>query len=460
MLNATKKGCQIMKFSRLEYTPKDLVFGFSKKSLRYGIGLEVGNGRVVPEIKYFPRIERNVREEYKHITEQLLKKAIALGIENLQLETELTYLEMEDPRLVVELVNLQKDLIERYAKEYGLHVGYRVTVADIRDFGKPRHDEESYNRMIEVFELVSSNGADVLSIESEGGKELFNYSIIRQDLLGIVSSLGYLATFDMKRLWKNIVSIARNKSVLAGGDSACAFANTAMKIAGGLKDNMIPHSLASIVRVMAACRSLIAFEEGATGPGKDCAYENVYLKAITGYPISMEGKTSAVAHSSLVGNIVAAACDLWSNEQVENIKLFGGYGPEVFLEILHYDTKLMNVAIENNEHFCLRDLMIKSDKFLNPQAFVLSPDTVCSISEVIVGEKDELSRTVASAIKAIELMLAEEKLFLNRGEKRFIEMAKRKLEEISSNPKEKVEKALEQYEGKVEKLRVKDYLEA
>ncbi len=449
-----------MMFSHLEYTPKDIVFGFSKKPLRYGVGLEVGNGLVVPEIKYFPKVEKSVMEEYRHITEQVLKKAVALGTECLQLETELTYMEMEDKKLVADLISMQKSMIERYAKEYGLHVGYRVTVADIRDFGKPRHDEESFSRMMDVFELVSSNGADVLSIESEGGKELFNYSIIRQDLTGIVASLGYLATFDMKRLWKNIVSIARNKSVLAGGDSACAFANTAMKIAGGLRDNMIPHSLASIVRVMSACRSLVAFEEGATGPGKDCAYENVYLKIITGYPMSMEGKSSAVAHSSLVGNIIAATCDLWSNEQVENIKLFGGYGPEVFLEILHYDTRLMNIAIANGLHYCLRDLMINSDKFSNPQAFVLSPDIVFEIAEVIVKEKDTLSRTVASGIKALELMHGNEKLNLSKGERRFIEMAKRKLEEIYSSPAQKVENALYQYEGKVEKLRVKDYLEA
>jgi len=449
-----------MRFTRLEYGSSELVFGFSRKPLKYGTGLEVGKGFVVPEIKYFPRVGRDVREEYRHITEQILKKASALGMEALQLETELTYLEMEDPKLVAEIVGMQKGLIERYSKEHGLRVGYRVTVADIRDFGKPGHDEEAFNRMMKVFDLASSNGADVLSIESEGGKELFNYSIIRQDLLGIVSSLGYLAALDMRRLWKNIVSIARSKSVLAGGDSACAFANTAMKIAGGLKDNMIPHSLAAIVRVMSASRSLIAFEEGASGPGKDCAYENVYLKAITGCPMSMEGKSSAVAHSSLVGNIIGAACDLWSNEQVENIKLFGGYGPEVFLEILHYDTKLMNMAIVDGVQYCLRDLMIKSDRLLNPQAFVLSPDVVCEVAEVIVRERDELSRAVASAIKAVELMQGERKLNLSRGEIRFMEMARRKLEEIYSSPNEKVEKALEQYEGKVEKLRVRDYLEA
>jgi hypothetical protein len=28
-------------------------------------------------------------------------------------------------------------------------------------------------------------------------------------------------------------------------------------------------------------------------PGKDCGYENPILKAITGFPMAMEGKTSA-----------------------------------------------------------------------------------------------------------------------------------------------------------------------
>ena len=61
------------------------------------------------------------------------------------------------------------------------------------------------------------------------------------------------------------------------------------------------------VRVISVVRTLVAVEEGAVGPDKDCGYEGPYLKAITGIPISMEGKTSACAHSSPVGN-VAAAC--------------------------------------------------------------------------------------------------------------------------------------------------------
>jgi len=448
-----------MRFKEVALSPDSLIFGTAKYPLKYGYDLEVGRGYVVPEIKYFPRIGKDVRDEYRSITESVLKRAVDLDMRRLQLETELTYLEMGVQNLPGEITQLQKSIIERYAREYGLNVGFRVTVADIRDFGKPKHDESNYMRMMETFESVASNGADVLSIESEGGKELFNYAIIRQDVSGIVASIGQLAALDMGRLWRDIVKIANNKHVIAGGDSACAFANTAMRLAGGKRDNVIAHSLAALVRVMSASRSLIAYEEGAVGPGKDCAYENVFIKAITGYPMSMEGKSAAVAHSSLVGNIIAAACDLWSNEQTENVKLFGGYGPEVFLEMLHYDTKVMNTALETGKGKELKSLFIDSDKYVDPQSYVLAPEVVYTICKTIVKEGDVLSRTVASASEAAAMLLSDSKLALAKNEIRFLEAARIKLEEIYKNTS-KVQELLLSYEPKVSKLRIRDYFDS
>ena len=446
-----------MKFSRTNLSLEEIKYGFSKFPLKYGINLEIGRGKVVPEIKYFPRIKESLKEEYTNITKEILNRAVDLGVRDLQLETELTYVETGDPKLAGEIVRIQKDIMENYAKEYNINLGLRVTVADMRDFRKVKHDEESFSKMLETFEEVSKNGADVLSIESEGGKELFNYAIIRQDILGIVTSLGLLSALDMKRLWKEIVKIAKRNNVIAGGDSACAFGNTAMRLAGGIKSNNIPHTLAAVVRSMSASRSLVAYEEGAVGPGKDCAYENVIIKAITGYPMSMEGKSSAVAHSSLVGNIAAATCDLWSNEQVENVRLFGGYGPEVFLEILYYDTKLMNKAIESGNQDCLKEILIESDKYSDPQAYVLSPDIALEIGKTIVSEEDTLLRTIFAGVRLVELMMKEEKLKLNKSEKRFLEIMKNKLEEISKEPHKKVEQALQIYEQKISEYRLKDY---
>lgn len=448
-----------MKFHALEFSPEDLIFGKARYPLRYGINLEIGNGKVVPEIKYFPRTGKTVKEEYKFITDTILRRAVDLGITDLQLETELTFVETKEPKLARDIVSLQKEIIENYAREYGLNLGLRVTVADIRDFRKPHHDEEGLHIMLETFENVAESGADVLSIESEGGKELFNYAIIRQDLLGIVISLGVLAVADMRKLWKDIVAIAKNKRVIPGGDSACGFANTAMRLAGGLNSNTIPHTLAAAVRAMSASRSLVAYEEGARGPGKDCAYENVIIKAITGYPMSMEGKTSAVAHSSLLGNITAATCDLWSNEQVENIKLFGGFGPEVFLEILYYDVKLMNKAIETGKEIYLKELFIESDKYTDPQAYVLSPESACEIGKALVEESDECLRTVLAGLKATELMMEDRELSISDRERRFLDKMKRMLSMIYEKLPTMLDDSLKEYENKVKELRVRDYFE-
>ena len=94
-------------------------------------------------------------------------------------------------------------------------------------------------------------------------------------------------------------------------------------------------------------------EEGAVGPDKDCGYEGPFLKAITGIPISMEGKTASCAHLSPVGNIASACTDLWSNESVQNIKLLAGMAPTVYMEQLEYDTRLMNQAIKGGRESIL-----------------------------------------------------------------------------------------------------------
>ncbi len=134
-----------------------------------------------------------------------------------------------------------------------------------------------------------------------------------------------------------------------GGDSACGFANTAMQLA---HQKMLPEVLAAVVRAMSAVRSLVAFENGAVGPSKDCAYEGPVIKAITGYPISMEGKSATCAHFSPLGNIASAMCDLWSNESVQNVRLLSGNAPEAYAELLAYDCRLMNVATAKEAGHC------------------------------------------------------------------------------------------------------------
>ncbi len=195
-----------------------------------------------------------------------------------------------------------------------------------------------------------------------------------------------------------ISEVAARHQAVPAGDSACGFANTAMALAD---TRHIPKVWAAVVRVLSVPRSLVAYEHGAVGPGKDCAYENVYIKAITGYPMAMEGAEAACAHLSPVGNIAKATADLWSNESVQNVKLLAGMAPTVSMEQLAYATRLMNQATRAGQANLLRDWLVASDMGHDPQAYVLRPDVVLSLAAEIVAEPTAYLRTRRAALAVL-----------------------------------------------------------
>ncbi len=218
------------------------------------------------------------------------------------------------------------------------------------------------------FELCAEAGADMLSIESTGGKELHDDALLNADLAGSVFALGVLASADMGPLWDMIGAVATRHQAVPAGDSACGFANTAMALAD---TRHIPKVWAAVVRVLSVPRSLVAYEHGRRGPGKDCAYENVYIKAITGYPMAMEGAEAACAHLSPLGNIAKATADLWSNESVQNVKLLGGMAPTVSMEQLAYATRLMDAGYPGRAGRPAAGLAGGQRMGHDPQAYVL-----------------------------------------------------------------------------------------
>jgi methanol--5-hydroxybenzimidazolylcobamide Co-methyltransferase len=205
----------------------------------------------------------------------------------------------------------------------------------------------------------------------------------------------------MEMLWSEIVRVSGNHGVMPGGDSACGFANTAMQLAS---QGMIPEVLAAVVRAASAVRSLVAYECGARGPSKDCAYEGPILRAITGTTIAMEGKSASCAHFSPVGNVAAAMCDLWSNESVQNVRLLSGSAPEAFLELLAYDCRMFNESIEKGFARQYQSLLVESDVKLSPQALVLSPESTVRIASAIVAERTHYHQTLAAGREAVAII--------------------------------------------------------
>jgi methanol--5-hydroxybenzimidazolylcobamide Co-methyltransferase len=119
-----------------------------------------------------------------------------------------------------------------------------------------------------------------------------------------------------------------------------------------------------------------------------------------------EGKTAACAHLSPLGNIAAAACDTWSNESVQNIKLLGGMALTCYVEQLIYDCRLMNEALADGRDAALlyRKWMVSSDAHRDPQAYVLTPDSAIAIAQAIVAAPDACAAGKAAAFTALHLI--------------------------------------------------------
>lgn len=391
---------------------QEMVFGVAKRPVTCGYGIVLGAGRVVPEVNFtlppMPLQESTlpeVRTRFRDMVRRVLQRALQLEQPSLVLEFEHLYEMTRNPEWGALITVDIKKVMEEFHQRYELQTALRVTVADIRDQERPprMRTGKPLEIMMKAFELCADAGADILSIESTGGKEVSDQALMGGDLKGLVFALGVLAPRDMVFLWEKIVEIARRYRILPGGDTACGFANTAMQLA---QQGMLPKVLAAMMRLISVPRSLVAIEMGATGPLKDCGYENPVLKAITGVPISMEGKTSACAHSSPLGNIAAAMCDLWSNESVQDVRLLGGFAPEVFTEMLIYDCRLMNAALQSGEASRLRDLLVHSDRSHDPQALMLDPEIVHeSAKHVMEAGLDDYTRTVGLARFALAVLL-------------------------------------------------------
>jgi methanol--5-hydroxybenzimidazolylcobamide Co-methyltransferase len=422
----------IRKYSALSIQDADqLLYGLCPHPLDCGFGLTIGGGQVFPEVN-FTLPPMNMTDEtwpevvahYQQMAEQILRRAASLAVPGIVLEFELLPPMTERPEWGAELTALLKRHLKDYYEKHGLAAALRVTPTDIRDQLKPpmMRSGQPWERLKRSFELCAEAGADILSIESVGGKEVHDQALMYGDFQGIVFALGVLAPRDMSWLWGEIGDIcAEHLGVVAGGDSACGFANTAMQLA---HQKMLPEVLAAVVRAMSAVRSLAAFEQGAVGPSKDCAYEGPVIKAITGCPISMEGKSASCAHFSPMGNIAAATCDLWSNESVQNVRLLSGNAPEVFTELLAYDCRLMNAAAASKGGALqMRNWMIVSDEWLSPQAAVLSPDATIKIATAIVGEDTPYRQSIAAGRAVVEILkdgIAKEKLRLSRKEQQWL----------------------------------------
>lgn len=392
--------------------PAELRFGVSPKPLTTRRGLIIGGGTVYPELNFtLPPMfvdkttMPEVRAQYQQIITGALQRAVELEAHGLVVEFETLPPMTENPAWGIELTRILLDAMADAHAKHGLKSVLRITPNDTREMERPPRMRSGplFEAMLATFDGCAGAGAELLSIESVGGKEVHDDALMMGDLRAVIFGLCVLGVRDMRFLWTELHKIARKHGVHCAGDTACGFANTAMVLA---EQRMIPRVFAAVVRAVSAVRSLVCYECGAIGPGKDCGYENPMLKAITGFPMAMEGKTAACAHLSPLGNIAAATCDTWSNESVQNIKLLAGMAPTCYVEQLIYDCRVMNEALAEGRDAALlyRKWLVNSDAGRDPQAFILSPESAIAIAQAIVAAPDSYAAGKAAALTALQLL--------------------------------------------------------
>lgn len=388
------------------------MFGTAPHPLTTRQGMTIGGGRVYPELNFtlpamFVQEDTmvEVREHYRQIITGAMQRAVELESTGVVVEFETLPPMTENPGWGIELTKILLEGMNEAHDRHGLRSVLRVTPNDTREMVRPPRMRSGplFEAMINTFDGCAAAGAELLSIESVGGKEVHDEALMNGDLRGVMFGLSVLGVRDMRFLWTELQKVAVRHGARCAGDTACGFGNTAMVLA---EQRMIPRVFAAVVRAISAVRTLVCYECGAVGPGKDCGYENPILKAITGYPMAMEGKTAACAHASPVGNIAAATCDTWSNESVQNIKLLGGMAPTCCMEQLIYDCRLMNEALADGPDAALmyRKWMVSSDAPRDPQAYILRPESAIAIAGAIVGAGDPYAAGKAAGLMALKLI--------------------------------------------------------
>ena len=420
----------------------DFVYGVAKNPVSLKNGMVIGGGTIYPELNFtlptMPLTDGTwpaAIEHYRRIITGTCIRAMELEVPGFVAEIETLPDMTFRPEGAVDVCKTIVDIIKEHEEKYGIKGAVRITPNDNREGEGLEHmwHGNRWDETMAAFEGSARAGADFLAIETIGGKEVHDDALMFCDIKKAVFALSALSCLDMEKIWTAIVEIADKYGAIPSGDTACGLANTAMVLA---EKNYIPRVFAAAYRVMCAVRSLVAMEVGARGPDKDCGYEGPYIKAISGNPISMEGRTASCAHLSACGNIAICVADLWSNESVQNVQLLSGGAPVAYFESLAYDCRLMNTASARGrrEALILRDLHADSDCYLDPHAWILRPDVVLEISKGIVAETGVYNRTKKAAelaLMSIDKGAKEGGLILSEKEREWL---KKLIDEVGSLP--------------------------
>jgi methanol--5-hydroxybenzimidazolylcobamide Co-methyltransferase len=119
----------------------------------------------------------------------------------------------------------------------------------------------------------------------------------------------------------------------------------------------------------------------------------------------------------------------------------------------------MNVALQTGQEKILRDLMVLSDKYRDPQGYILAYENAYKVGQAIVKDSNDIYlRAKNAAVECVNLLTnANPKLQMTRFEKNALRDAKEALSGLTDDSDQFVSDCLETYKKEVKVFRTENY---
>ena len=166
---------------------RNFLYGHAPRPIALRNGMVIGGGQVYPELNFtlppmqieestFPR----VRELYRQMTTNALTRALELSAPGVVVEIELLPPMTTNAEWGIEITKVVRDIMFDFEANKGLKCAMRLTPNDTREFIRPpvMRSGKYLDSMLKVFEGAAKAGADFLSIESTGGKEIHDEALV------------------------------------------------------------------------------------------------------------------------------------------------------------------------------------------------------------------------------------------------------------------------------------------
>ncbi|GIX07953.1 MAG: hypothetical protein KatS3mg115_2356 [Candidatus Poribacteria bacterium] len=158
----------------------------------------------------------------------VLQRLARLGQEEVVLEFEQLYEMTERPEWGATLTGDLREVIEEFPRKgggTGCPSGHRGRHPGAGASAATCVEALGWSGCCGPLRPPRGPGPIFLSIESVGGKELYDRALMYGDIEAIVAALGILAPRDMEFLWGEIVrNRARRRGPIPGGDTDCGHA--------------------------------------------------------------------------------------------------------------------------------------------------------------------------------------------------------------------------------------------